>query len=191
VWVIIGLGNPGTRYRHTRHNVGFDVVDHIAGQAGITMSEKGESKIGKGTLDTEEVILIEPLTYMNLSGRVVKRFLSNKEDNAPNVIVVHDDIDMETGRLRVRRGGSAGGHKGVQSIIAESGTKDFVRVKIGIGRPEAASVEDYVLSRFCKKDRETINITIVRAVEAIEAIMLRGVEWTMNKYNRTESSTNL
>ncbi|MBF0565973.1 MAG: aminoacyl-tRNA hydrolase [Nitrospirae bacterium] len=187
MWAIIGLGNPGAKYRHTRHNAGFDVTDYVAGQYRIILNKKGEAMIGTGTIEGQDVIVVQPLTYMNLSGRVAGRFARDDPDRA---IVVHDDMDMETGRLRIKRGGSAGGHRGVQSIIEQSGTKDFVRVKIGIGRPDGVATEDYVLTRFHKKERELVEESIGRAAEAIAAIISNGVQWAMNKFNRAGLSIN-
>ncbi len=176
----MGLGNPGNKYRYTRHNVGFMVIDKTAALYGIKLKVKGISESGTGLIEGQEVILIKPLTYMNLSGNAVRDIVKY---NLDSTIVIQDDIDMETGKLKIKRNGSSGGHKGVQSIIDSTGQRDFLRVKVGVGRDFSTPVEDYVLSGFRRSEAEVIEEAIHRAVEALACILTNGVDSCMNKFN--------
>ncbi len=189
MWVIAGLGNPGERYSSTRHNIGFIVVDKLSGEHNIPLAVKDNYSIGRGTIDSDPVVLLKPLTYMNLSGTAVRKVLKRlnllREGEIHNLIVVHDDLDIATGAIKIRRSGSSGGHKGIESIIRETGTKDFIRVKIGIGRDLHLPVDEYVLRRFRPAEKKLIEDVIIKAVTAIESIVTCGVEKAMNTYNRT------
>ncbi|MBF0472929.1 MAG: aminoacyl-tRNA hydrolase [Nitrospirae bacterium] len=179
---IIGLGNPGTRYQLTRHNVGFLVIDQLAVGLGVKLTEKNVSHVGNGNIAETGITLIKPLTFMNLSGQVIKVYKNSI--NAPtDLIVIQDDIDIETGRLKIKQGGSSGGHKGVQSIIDTLGSRDFIRVKIGVGRDINMPVEEYVLRKFSKVEKIIIDETIVTASDAVISIITNGLEITMNKFN--------
>lgn len=183
MWIVAGLGNPGKRYSRTRHNIGFMVVEEIARRYEIDFKEKKKYRIRTGSIDGEKVLLIEPLLYMNNSGLAVKDVLDRFNIPLEKLIVIHDDIDMELGKLRIRKKGSSGGHKGVESIIQNLSSKDFARLKIGIGRQEGVTPEDYVLSRFRKNEIPLIKSTIERASDAVTCIVLDGLEKAMNKFN--------
>lgn len=186
---IVGLGNPGRGYAHTRHNVGFDVLDIIAKRKGIRiLSRRHRALVGGFELDGEEVLLVKPQTFMNDSGAAVE-LVANKH-NLPieNIIVVCDDIDLPVGAIRIRRKGSSGGHKGLQSIINRLRSSEFPRIRIGVGREGDAI--DHVLSRFGRKDREIIDAALERAADAVEAILTAGIEPAMNQFNRQPPTDN-
>lgn len=183
MWLIAGLGNPGSRYEKTRHNVGFLVLEELSRRLQLEFTEKEDCKISKGSLGDEKIILLEPLTFMNRSGIAVRKIMQKSNIFSENLIVVHDDIDLETGNLKIRKKGSSGGHKGVESIIQNIGTREFIRIKIGIGRDPFVPTEKYVLSRFRKDETPIINDAIVRAVESLYSIINDGVERAMNSFN--------
>jgi PTH1 family peptidyl-tRNA hydrolase len=181
VWYIIGLGNPGAKYKNTRHNAGFAVIDEIARAYGIALKVRGEAEKGEGAIDTTPVTLIKPLTYMNRSGLAV---YSQVRADSGQVIVAQDDIDMAPGRLKIKSGGGAGGHKGIQSIIEVSGTRDFTRIKIGVGKDSLIPVDEYVLSRFPPAEAQLVREAVLQAAEAVSSIIAEGVEAAMNKFNK-------
>jgi PTH1 family peptidyl-tRNA hydrolase len=183
MWVIAGLGNPGRKYSRTRHNIGFMAVEEIAQRNGIEFTERKEYGIGRGSIEGQKVILIEPLLFMNRSGPVVNAMLKKFTVQSDNLIVIHDDLDMETGKLRIRKTGSSGGHKGVESIIQNIGAKDFIRVKIGIGREPGILVEDYVLSKFTRQEISSIKEAIEKTTDAVHEIIACGVDKAMNTFN--------
>jgi len=183
MWVIAGLGNPGRKYSRTRHNIGFMAVEEIAQRNGIEFTDRKEYRIGRGSIEGHNVILIEPILYMNRSGPVVNAILKKFTVQFDNLIVIHDDLDMETGKLRIRKTGSSGGHKGVESIIQNIGAKDFIRVKIGIGREPGTLAEDYVLSKFTRHEISAIKETIEKTTDAVHAIIDEGVDKAMNTFN--------
>jgi PTH1 family peptidyl-tRNA hydrolase len=181
--IIVGIGNPGKKYSRTRHNVGFLVVEEIARRYEIDFREREKYRIGTGSIDGMDVLLIEPLLYMNNSGIAVKDILNRFNISSENLIVIHDDLDMEIGKIRIRRKGSSGGHKGVESIIQNLSTKDFPRLKIGIGREGDVSSEDYVLSKFRKNEIPLIKSAVEKASDAVTTILLKGLEKAMNRFN--------
>lgn len=183
MWIIVGLGNPGSKYAKTRHNIGFVVLDDIAERHGIEFKERELYRIGKGSIGDKEIILVEPLTFMNRSGIAVKDVTKRFNVLPGNMIVIHDDIDMETGRLKLRKKGSSGGHNGVESIIQAIGTNEFTRVKIGVGREEGTASEDYVLRKFRKDEVPMIRDAVLRAADAVEVIIKHGMEKAMNSFN--------
>lgn len=187
--VVAGLGNPGRKYAKTRHNVGFMVIDRLADALGLSFAETALSAVGKGTLDGHDVTLLKPLTFMNHSGRAVRDLLRRKgippEGLQGSLIVVHDDLDIATGVVRVRRNGSSGGHKGIESIIQEIGSRDFIRVKVGIGRDRDIPAEEYVLSGFRRGERNVIAEAVGSAAEAVMVIISSGVAQAMERCNRT------
>jgi peptidyl-tRNA hydrolase, PTH1 family len=183
LWLVVGLGNPGRRYSRTRHNVGFMVAGEIARRYGIEFITRESYAIGKGSGEGKSLILLEPLTFMNRSGLAVKDVLRRCTAPPEQVIVIQDDIDMETGKLKIRKNGSSGGHKGVESVIQTLATRDFIRVKIGVGREEGIPVEEYVLRPFRKDETSLIKEAIVRAADAVGVIMEHGVEKAMNLFN--------
>jgi PTH1 family peptidyl-tRNA hydrolase len=189
MWVIAGLGNPGEKYSATRHNIGFMVVDRLSEEYRVPFTVKDDYSLGKGAIDHVNVILLKPLTYMNLSGSAVRKILKKtnllQDGEITNFIVIHDDLDLETGVVKIRRNGSSGGHRGIESIIQKTGSRDFIRVKIGIGRDRKIPVEEYVLRRFRAAEKKMVEDGILQAVHAIETILTGGIEKAMNACNRT------
>jgi PTH1 family peptidyl-tRNA hydrolase len=183
MWVIAGLGNPGRKYSRTRHNVGFMVIEEFANRFEIDFRDRDKYRIGRGSIEGSAILLLEPLLYMNKSGTVVRDVLKKFNVPSENLIVVHDDLDMEKGKLRIRKTGSSGGHKGVQSIMQDIGTPDFVRLKIGIGREEGLPAEEFVLRKFGRQEINVIKDTIREAAEAIRSVVTEGVDKAMNRFN--------
>jgi PTH1 family peptidyl-tRNA hydrolase len=185
VKVIVGLGNPGRAYTHTRHNVGFDTLDLLARRRNTRIvSRRGRALVARFEHDGEEVLLVKPQTFMNDSGSAVGHIAHKHQLKPEDVIVVCDDIDLPLGRLRIRRQGSSGGHKGMQSIINHLHSNEFARIRIGVGRQGDAI--GHVLSRFGKKEKEAIEIALQRAADALEMILTAGLDPAMNEYNRAE-----
>jgi PTH1 family peptidyl-tRNA hydrolase len=185
MWLVIGLGNPGNDYADTRHNIGFKVIDVLAERLSITINKKARNfTYGRGFTEDQEVILIKPLTFMNKSGVAVMDAIRKYED-IENLLVVHDDLDLDIGIIRIRKTGSSGGHRGVESIINMTGTKDFIRLKIGIGRSNRIPSEEYVLRAFLKKEIPIMEEVVVKAVESIPVIIHKGVSHAQNRLHRT------
>ncbi|TFB21036.1 aminoacyl-tRNA hydrolase [Filobacillus milosensis] len=183
---IVGLGNPGFKYRKTRHNIGFMVVDHIASDHGWKLSKSGfESHYTVEHLNGEKIILIKPQTYMNLSGQAVKKVMDYYDLEPEDVVVIYDDLDLPTGKIRLRQKGGHGGHNGIRSIIEQIGTKEFNRIRFGIGRPENdLPVVDYVLGKFPKATRKEVDVAIERSSHAVEDWMKKPFLEVMNTYNQ-------
>lgn len=187
MYIIAGLGNPGREYARTRHNVGFEAVDALAGKYGIDVTTgKFKALIGKGLIEGQRVLLVKPLTYMNLSGESLREAADFfKVDVASELIVIHDDISLPPGQLRIRAKGSAGGHNGLKSIIAQLGTQEFLRIKVGVGeKPADGDLVNHVLGRFPKEERVLMDEVIARAASAAVCLMTEGLEKAMNEYNR-------
>lgn len=186
MFLIVGLGNPGKQYEHTRHNVGFDVMDAIADKYNISISEKKHKALcGKGVIEGQKVVLAKPQTFMNLSGESVAELLNYyKLDPEEEMLVIFDDISLTPGGLRIRKKGSAGGHNGIKNIIAQTGTQNFMRVKIGVGeKPKGWDLADHVLGHFDAADREKVETAIADAVLATEMILQGEVDQAMNDFN--------
>ena len=185
--VIAGLGNPGAEYANTPHSIGFEVVDAVA--RGIGASWKGSSsfkgELATGLLGGVKVLLVKPQTYMNLSGECVSPVLKYHNATINDLLVVSDDIDLPVGRLRIRKGGSAGGHNGLKSVIERTGSSDFLRLRIGVGRdPQSRSnVIGHVLGKFSPEDRQAMDEVVATAAEAVGAIENENLETAMNRYN--------
>ena len=184
--LIVGLANPGDKYQGTRHNVGFDVIDALARQEGLKLTDqKFRSDYTIWRVGDEKVLLVKPYTFMNLSGEAVLPLMSYYNISPDELVVVYDDLDLEPGKLRLRQSGSAGGHNGVKSIIEMLGTQDFKRVKIGIGRPQyGRKVVDHVLQRFDTDDRALIEQKIDQTTGLLRA-WAKGETFVqlMNQYN--------
>lgn len=187
--LIAGLGNPGSKYAATRHNVGFMTVDELARQHRLRFSTKqADAEIARGEIEGTRVILAKPQTYMNNSGRSVGALARFYKLPSNRVVVIYDELDLPVGTIRIRAKGSANGHNGLKSIIQHLGTQDFPRIRIGISRPAITDHKqiDWVLSRFTRDEQEVMDGTISRAADAVEAIITLGIERAMNKYNSKE-----
>jgi PTH1 family peptidyl-tRNA hydrolase len=182
----VGLGNPGPDYKNTRHNIGFMVIGSWAKRLGVRLGgRRFQSKNGAAKWEGREIILLCPQTFMNRSGHSIKACLDFYRLKTEQIIVVHDDIDLPVGRIRVTKNGGSGGHKGVISMIDHLGTRDFTRIKVGIGRPRyGEAVETYVLSPFYEEEKEIMDRVIQTAVHACELILSDGVASAMNSINR-------
>ena len=185
--LIVGLGNPGRGYANNRHNVGFMCLNHFAKVHGIHFDKKqGKARIGTGELAGSKVVVARPQTYMNQSGQAVSRLVRKFNISLDNLLVIHDDLDLSLGKLRIRRGGGSAGHKGVESVTAELGNRDFPRIRVGIGRPTEiteADIGTYVLGDFTTEEKQTITGVIPRVSEAILCLITEGLTAAMNKYN--------
>jgi PTH1 family peptidyl-tRNA hydrolase len=182
---VVGLGNPGRQYEGTRHNVGYEVVDKLAGRHGFPAerSFKG-ALISRGHIGAEEVLIVKPMTYMNLSGDAVGAIVRYYKTEQSEVIVVHDDLDFDVGEVRIKSGGGHGGHKGLHSIMSHVG-REFVRVRVGIGKPcGTTDGSEWVLSRFGNASRPAIDDAIGRAADAVQAVICEGIRKAMNTFNR-------
>lgn len=191
VFLIVGLGNPGTQYENTKHNVGFDVIDLLAEKHNIKVNKiKYKAVYGEGRIGTRKVVLLKPQTFMNLSGESVSAARTWYKVPDDHILLVFDDVDIPMGETRVKRNGSAGSHNGMKSVIYQLGTDRFPRVKIGIGpKPQGWDLADYVLSRFSPEDRkDKINPAEVNGVLAIEEIVTGSIENAMSKYNGSVST---
>ncbi len=183
--LVVGLGNPGSKYKETRHNVGFMVIDNIADVYSISVSKNWPGAIfGRGAIEGIDMILAKPTSFMNNSGPPVKNLADYFNISKKNIIVVHDDIDLELGRIKIKEKGGHGGHNGIRSLVDVLKGGDFVRLRIGIGRPgDSRDVSDYVLSSFHNKDVKAIEQAITRARDAVVTIICNGIIDGMNTYN--------
>ncbi len=186
--IIAGLGNPGKKYKHTRHNAGFDIIETIAQAYSININKKKfNSLYSKEIIENKQVILVKPTTYMNLSGFTIKQFSDYYNIKHTDIIVIHDDIDLLLGRIQIKEKGGDGGHKGIRSIIENLGNNNFVRVRFGVGRPETENIiaiSDYVLKPYDYREKKNIQTLINKAKEATISILLKGVKDSMNYFNR-------
>jgi PTH1 family peptidyl-tRNA hydrolase len=185
--LIVGLGNPGRRYAGTRHNVGFDVLDTIAERHRLEWeSAPAEALMARWRISN--VVLAKPLTFMNLSGRAIVDLLQFYKIDRSDLLVVVDDINIELARLRARPGGSAGGHNGLKSVIAQLGTEEFARLRVGVGRGDARrELSDHVLATFDADERPIVAEAVNRAADAAELFVTEGIMSVMNKFNRKEA----
>lgn len=187
MFIIVGLGNPTKEYNNTRHNIGFDVIDVIAEELGISVLEKKhKALLGKGVLEGQKVILAKPQTYMNLSGESIRELVDYyKADETTELIVIYDDISLDVGQLRIRKKGSAGGHNGIKSIIQHLGHQEFLRIKMGVGeKPKGYDLADYVLGHFKKEERVQMDESCKTALEAIKLMVKEETDQAMNLYNK-------
>ncbi len=188
-YLIAGLGNPDREYRNNRHNVGFMVLDRVAEELGVTFSKMAmDALIARAQYGKRHLILAKPQTYMNSSGKAVKSLLRHYKLPLKRVLVVYDDVDLPFESLRLRPRGGAGGQKGVESIIEELGTKDFARLRVGVGRPPGKmSVPTYVLKDFSEDERDVLAFVLDEAVQAVLTFIAEGIDQAMTEYNRTPS----
>ncbi len=186
MFLIVGLGNPDKKYEKTRHNIGFDVIDALAERYRIPVTERGQKAlVGRGVIEGVRVLLAKPQTYMNLSGDSVSELLRfYKLDPESELLVIFDDISLNPGCIRIRKKGSAGGHNGIKSIIAQIGTQDFMRIKVGVGeKPEGWDLADHVLGRFLPEDRKKAEEAISDAADAAVWMIQGRTDDAMNEYN--------
>ncbi|MBN2240262.1 MAG: aminoacyl-tRNA hydrolase [Dehalococcoidales bacterium] len=191
--LIAGLGNPGRKYERTRHNLGFLSVNHLANRYKIKLNKsQGKARTGTGVIEGEQVMLARPQTFMNLSGQSVSLLLNKLHITPEDLIVIHDDLDLPVGRIRVKFGGGSGGHKGIESIFSEIHNRNFYRIRIGIGSAPYSRTEpgvyekdviDYVLSTISSEEKEIIEEAIPLAAEATVSLITDGLTATMNRYN--------
>ena len=188
--LVVGLGNPGSEYASTKHNLGYLTVDEVGKRTGIDLKKKKFKGIyGEGILNNNKLLLLKPETYMNRSGESVLSAVSFYHIPAEKIIVIHDELDLPTGAVRIKAGGGSAGHKGILSIIGELGSKDFIRIRVGIGKPkQKTATVSHVLSQFRKEESEILRESVMRAADAVLEIIQRGLKKAMNKFNvRAES----
>lgn len=183
--IVVGLGNPGREYSATRHNVGFMAVDELAARWGVANWREKFGALVAEHRGQETVLLVKPQTYMNLSGQAVSALVRWHKLPVDDIVVVYDDIDLPAGRLRLRPAGGAGGHRGIESLLAHLGRDSFARVRIGVGRPpDYMETADYVLGRFSAEEQPLMVETVKRAASAVEAVLKDGLAKAANEYNR-------
>ena len=183
--LIVGLGNPGRAYAHSRHNMGFRCINHLAKLQGIPVKQRQcQAQIGIGQIGTTKVILAKPGTFMNLSGKSVKSLMGRFQIAPGEIVIIHDDLDLPLGKIRLSLGGSSGGHKGVRSVVNHLESRDFLRIRVGIGRPpEGEDAIDYVLGSFLPSEKTVAENAIATVSEAVVCLLQEGTDAAMNKYN--------
>lgn len=182
--VVVGLGNPGSRYLQTRHNVGFEVLNELARRHGGSLTSKFEAEIADVFVQSQKLLLVAPQTYMNCSGRSVRKVVDFYQTETSDLVIICDDMNLDLGRLRWRGSGSAGGQKGLADTINHLNTPDFPRLRIGIGRPPGRmQPADFVLSKFRGDDIELVDEMIMRAADSVEVWAREGLEAAMNRFN--------
>jgi peptidyl-tRNA hydrolase, PTH1 family len=181
----VGLGNPGTQYQNTRHNVGFMAIDELAKRWGISVTQsKCKALVGEGNVGGTKVVLMKPMTYMNLSGESIRSYMDYYKVALEDLVVLYDDLDTEIGRIRLRYQGSPGGHNGIKSIIQHVGTQQFNRIRMGITRPQpGGNIVDYVLGNFPKAEQDKLQAMISQTCDAAEFALMATFEQTMAKFN--------
>ena len=185
-WLLVGLGNPGTQYENTRHNVGFLVADELAERQNAPIQRlKFKALTNLLTISGEKVLVMKPVTYMNLSGEAVRQAVDFYKIPPERVLVVSDDTALAVGRLRIRKGGSAGGHNGLKNIIQHLGSDQFPRIKVGVGEKPHPDYDmaDWVLGKFQGEDRKTMDVAVKRAADAVECLLKEGPDRAMNRFN--------
>jgi PTH1 family peptidyl-tRNA hydrolase len=189
--LIVGLGNPGKTYAHNRHNIGFQCLNYFARLHSIRFDHRQcQARVGIGKVRGEKLLLARPGTFVNLSGNSVACLVHKHDIPLSDLLVIHDDLDLPLGKIRLRQSGSSGGHKGMNSIIAALGSEDFPRIRVGIGRPQADeqstsedAIVNYVLSDFSPQEEALIKPVIARVSEAIDYFLTQGIEAAMSKFN--------
>jgi peptidyl-tRNA hydrolase, PTH1 family len=185
--LVVGLGNPGLQYAKNRHNIGFLVLDELARRYGAQFLAKNKAHLSEARIGTQKVFLQKPQTYMNLSGEAVQPLAQFYQLESSQILVVHDDLDLPFGRLRIRPGGSSGGQNGVKDIAARLGVDSFVRLKIGISRPpEGWSVQNWVLSNFLPEEHAMLQELVALAADAVVCVVQSGVQEAQNRFNQTD-----
>lgn len=182
--VIAGLGNPGSKYDGTKHNVGFRVIDKLACDYNINMTKlKHKAFIGEGMIKNKKVMLVKPQTYMNLSGESIREWLAFYKLTPKDLVVIYDDMDVEKGTIKIRKQGGPGSHNGMKSVVHEIGTTDFARIRIGLGEPEEESGVDFVIGPLKEEQYNQLKPGIEKATDAIETILKEGIDRAMNQFN--------
>ena len=183
--LIVGLGNPGRVYSHNRHNTGFRCINHLAKMHDIPVKQRQcQAQLGLGRIASRQVVLAKPRTFMNLSGKSVVSLMRRFQTTPGDIVIIHDDLDLTLGKIRLYSGGGSGGHKGVDSIITQLHSRDFLRIRIGIGRPlEGEDAVDYVLSDFTPEEETVIKNTISQVGEATVCLLSEGITAAMDRYN--------
>jgi PTH1 family peptidyl-tRNA hydrolase len=188
MWMVVGLGNPGPRYAETRHNVGFRVVDELARRwGGPSFKTKFGGELATGSIRSEKVVYFKPMEYMNVSGYAVQRAADFYSVQPERMIIVHDEIDLPFSRLRLKSGGGHGGHNGVRSLMEQLGNGDFLRVRMGVGKPAGGGGASWVLGEFGPEEAPQLPDFIGRASDAVERILDRGIRAAMNEFNPKDS----
>jgi peptidyl-tRNA hydrolase, PTH1 family len=184
--LIVGLGNPGKQYENTRHNIGFEVIDELSDRFSIPLNQsKFKGLYGIGFHQGEKVILLKPLTYMNLSGESIRAVCDYYQIDIENIVIIYDDLDLPVGKIRLRQKGSAGGHNGIKSTVAQLGTQEFNRIRIGIDRPNnGMKVPDYVLGRFHDEEKPLTQEAVKKSAAACEAWLEKPFLQVMNEFNQ-------
>jgi PTH1 family peptidyl-tRNA hydrolase len=186
-WLVVGLGNPGKKYERTRHNVGQEVVQLLAERRGATLKGgRDNALIAEARMDDQRIVLAFPLTFMNDSGQAVGAMVRRYRIESPDhVIVVQDELDLPPGDLKIKSGGGLAGHNGLRSIAQHLKSQDFLRVRIGVGKPDSKDVgKGHVLSRVPRRERALLDVTVVEATDAVEMIIAEGIDATMQRYNQ-------
>jgi PTH1 family peptidyl-tRNA hydrolase len=189
-YLIAGLGNPGNKYSHTRHNIGFKAIDSMAHHYSIPLFNHDDIEYGIGTIANRKILLVKPQTFMNRSGQPIYRLAQKYRIIEEKMIIIHDDLDLVFGRLKIKWKGGSGGHKGICSLIDVMGRKNFIRIRIGIGRPENdQSIMDFILGVFTSDETVALNRIITRVREAIKTILCQGLQEAMNSFNNKRLKT--
>jgi PTH1 family peptidyl-tRNA hydrolase len=184
-YIVAGLGNPGPEYADTRHNVGWMVIDHLVAKHRLTSENRREGSMAELRSDGFQAVLLKPAAYVNTSGKAVKSLAARIGVESDRVIIIHDDLDLDFAWLRIKVGGSSGGHRGINSVIASLGADDFTRIKVGIGRPPGRmDPAEFVLQPFTSAESPEIAVAIAEAGDAALAVVDEGLEAAMNRYNR-------
>ncbi|CDE90686.1 MAG: aminoacyl-tRNA hydrolase [Clostridia bacterium] len=185
MYLIVGLGNPESEYAHTRHNMGFDTINELAKNNNINITKtKFKALYETGIIQNEKVILLKPQTYMNLSGEAIKEARDFYNVKPEEIIVIYDDIDIEKGKIKLRKKGGPGSHNGMKSVVQELNTTDFIRIRVGIGQPEFKSdMINYVIGKVPEEEQKILQQGTKKAAEAIEEILKNGIDIAMNKFN--------
>ncbi len=187
--MIVGLGNPSGKYAHTRHNLGFDAIDMLAQRLGVTVAKNEKRALtGAAYYDSTKLLLVKPQTFMNLSGESVRPLADYYGVGLSDILILVDDVNLDTGVLRLRRGGSDGGHNGLKSIALHLGTQDYARLRIGAGKPGERDLVDFVLGGYCAEERKLVDESLLTAGEAALCFVTEGIEAAMNKYNGMKRS---
>ena len=183
--LIVGLGNPGKKYHETRHNIGFMVIDEIADSLSVSVDKNTfNAQIGQGVIEDIRIILVKPQSFMNLSGQPVRRLADYYRIQGRDMVVIHDDIDLAFGRIKIKEKGGHGGHKGIKSLSDTFGGGEFVRVRMGVGRSDSGiEVSNYVLGKFSKQEQKELQILIQRGKDAVISVLCRGTKESMNQFN--------